>query len=75
MTDTNVPAPAIAVIAVSKSFGTPVVEHLSFTVARGEAVGIVGPNGAGKTTLLNLIAGDLKPDEGQILIDGAGVVA
>jgi branched-chain amino acid transport system ATP-binding protein len=73
MTDTNVPAPAIDVIAVSKSFGTPVVEHLSFTVARGEAVGIVGPNGAGKTTLLNLIAGDLKPDEGQILIDGTDV--
>ena len=73
MTHTNVPAPAIDVIAVSKSFGTPVVEHLSFTVPRGEAVGIVGPNGAGKTTLLNLIAGDLKPDEGQILIDGTDV--
>jgi len=73
MTDTNGHASAIDVIAVSKSFGTPVIEELTFSVARGEAVGIVGPNGAGKTTLLNLIAGDLKPDNGSILLDGVDV--
>ena len=73
MTDTNAPASAIDVIAVSKSFGTPVIEQLSFSVARGEAVGIVGPSGAGKTTLLNLISGDLKPDSGEILLDGVDV--
>lgn len=77
MTDTNAIAPttepAIDVIAITKSFGAPVIEDLTFTVARGEAVGIVGPNGAGKTTLLNLIAGDLKPDRGQVLIDGVDV--
>ena len=39
MTDLSAPASAIDVIAVSKSFGTPVIEHLSFAVARGEAVG------------------------------------
>jgi branched-chain amino acid transport system ATP-binding protein len=65
--------PAIEVIAVSKSFGTPVIDELSFTVHPGEAVGIVGPNGAGKTTLLNLVAGDLRPDEGRILLGGVDV--
>jgi branched-chain amino acid transport system ATP-binding protein len=73
MSDTNAHASAIDVIAVSKSFGTPVIDELSFSVARGEAVGIVGPNGAGKTTLLNLIAGDLRPDSGTILLDGVDV--
>jgi branched-chain amino acid transport system ATP-binding protein len=73
MTDPIAPTSAIDVIAVSKSFGTPVIENLSFAVARGEAVGIVGPNGAGKTTLLNLIAGDLAPDAGRILIEGVDV--
>ncbi len=56
---------------VSKRFGALlVVEKFTFDVAEGEALGIVGPNGAGKTTLLNLIAGDLRPDTGTILLAG-----
>lgn len=52
---------------VSKAFVGPVLEHMSFSVASGEAVGIVGPNGAGKTTLLNVVVGDVLPDSGRIV--------
>jgi branched-chain amino acid transport system ATP-binding protein len=64
----------LEVVDVSKRFGgVHVIEDFTFEVAEGEALGIVGPNGAGKTTLLNLIAGDLRPDRGTILLDGADV--
>ncbi len=65
----------IEVDNVSKSFGVPVIMGLSVSVEPGDALGIVGPNGAGKTTLLNLIAGDLSPDEGRIMLDGEDVTA
>ncbi|MGH7555041.1 MAG: ABC transporter ATP-binding protein [Longimicrobiales bacterium] len=43
---------------------------VSFTVERGETLGILGRNGAGKTTLLRILAGDLRPSAGFISIDG-----
>jgi len=46
------------------------LEHISFTVARGESVGLVGSNGSGKSTLLKILAGILKPSEGRVLVDG-----
>ncbi len=59
---------------VCKRFGAlRVVDHFTFDVAEGEALGIVGPNGAGKTTLLNLIAGDLRPDSGTISLAGEDI--
>jgi branched-chain amino acid transport system ATP-binding protein len=58
---------------LQKSFGVPVIDHLSLSVVEGEAVGIVGPNGAGKTTLLNLIAGELEPDAGTITYEGKDI--
>lgn len=61
---------AIHVASVSKSFGVPVIDDLSLTVERGEAVGIVGPNGAGKTTLLRAVAGFVKPAAGGIRLEG-----
>jgi branched-chain amino acid transport system ATP-binding protein len=64
---------AVDVLDVSKAFGVPVVDQMTFCVSAGEAVGIVGPNGAGKTTLLNLIAGDLSPDKGRIELFGTDV--
>ncbi len=63
----------VAVDDLQKAFGVPVIDHLSFSVDEGEAVGIVGPNGAGKTTLLNLIAGELEPDDGTITFEGRDI--
>jgi branched-chain amino acid transport system ATP-binding protein len=64
----------LEVSSVSKQFGAlSVIEDLSFSVARGEALGIVGPNGAGKTTTLNIIAGDFPPTSGRVVYDGRDV--
>jgi branched-chain amino acid transport system ATP-binding protein len=50
-----------------------VLSGVDFTVADGEAVGIVGPNGAGKTTLLNVLAGSVRPSAGTVTFDGHDV--
>lgn len=47
-----------------------VLRHISFSVASGEAVGIIGQNGAGKSTLLKIITGTLKASEGSVSIVG-----
>jgi ABC-2 type transport system ATP-binding protein len=46
------------------------IRRLSFEIQAGEAVGIIGKNGTGKSTLLKLIAGVLKPDEGEVVVRG-----
>jgi len=47
------------------------LDNISFTVNRGEILGIIGLNGSGKTTLLRTIAGVYKPDSGSIRINGS----
>ena len=47
-----------------------VANNLSFSVERGETLGVIGSNGAGKSTLLRLMAGILKPDKGKITTQG-----
>ena len=44
----------------------PLFQNISFTLAKGETLGIIGKNGKGKSTLLNTIAGELKPNNGEI---------
>lgn len=48
----------------------PAVRGVSFTITRGEAVGLIGSNGSGKSTLLKMAAGILRPTEGEIRIEG-----
>ena len=59
---------------VSKGFdGRPVLDRVSFTVKRGETCVIMGRSGVGKSVSLKHIMGFLKPDSGQIFIDGQDV--
>lgn len=59
---------------VSHRFGSLwAVRDVSFSVERGELLGLIGPNGAGKSTLYNLIAGALIPTKGEIVFDGLKV--
>jgi ATP-binding cassette subfamily F protein uup len=52
---------------ISKAFDhREVIHDFSYTVLRGDRVGIIGPNGSGKSTLINLLAGVLQPDHGKI---------
>lgn len=50
--------------------GQPVVNHVNLQVSPQERVGILAPSGYGKTTLMKIIAGYMKPDQGEILLDG-----
>jgi phospholipid/cholesterol/gamma-HCH transport system ATP-binding protein len=59
---------------VHKAFGRHVVlDGVDFSVNRGETVALLGPSGTGKSVLLRHIIGLLKPDEGEVLVDGASV--
>jgi len=56
---------------ISKRFGgVRAVNRVSFTVSRGDIVGVIGPNGSGKTTLVNLITGFVKRDCGEVFFKG-----
>lgn len=59
---------------LKKSFGSLVVaDDVSLTLPQGGRHALIGPNGAGKTTLINLITGMLKPDSGDVFLDGSDV--
>ena len=66
---------ALEVRGLSRSFGgLKAVQDVSFRLRRNSILGIIGPNGAGKTTLFNLMNGFLRPDAGEVLIDGHNTV-
>ncbi len=57
-----------------KSFGgVAAVDGVGFTVAAGEMVAVIGPNGAGKSTCFNVLGGQLRPDSGEVVLDGLPV--
>ncbi|MGN6789112.1 MAG: ABC transporter ATP-binding protein [Rhodanobacteraceae bacterium] len=59
-----------------KAFGTvKAVDGVTFTARDGEITGLLGPNGAGKTTTLRMLYTLMKPDSGQVLVDGIDAAA
>jgi ribose transport system ATP-binding protein len=64
-------SPLIELRDLCKSFGdTLAVDHVSFSLERGQILALLGENGAGKSTLIKLLAGIYQPDQGSILLDG-----
>jgi len=64
----------IDVRGVTKRFGgLTAVSNCSLQVSRGSITGLIGPNGAGKSTLFNIVAGNLRPDQGSIFFNGEDV--
>ena len=62
---------ALKVEELVKRYGDVVaVDHLSFSVERGEIFGLLGPNGAGKTTTLEIVEGLQRPDSGRVTVLG-----
>lgn len=58
----------ISVANISKSYpGKVLFEDLSFTMSKGERMGLVGRNGCGKSTLLKMIIGEIQPDSGRVV--------
>lgn len=64
----------ITVRSVSKSFGNiEAVKDVSFNIGKGDIYGILGPNGAGKSTIVNILNTLIKPDKGEVVIDGVNI--
>ena len=60
--------------AIGKSYGErEVVRGVSLEISQGEVVGLLGPNGAGKTTSFYIIVGLVRPDAGQVIVDGVDI--
>ena len=53
----------------------PIIRNISINVQRGQVVGLLGPNGAGKTTAFHILVGLLKPDSGEVLLNGKKITA
>jgi branched-chain amino acid transport system ATP-binding protein len=65
----------LSVRNLSKSYGgVRALAGVSFDVSAGEIVALIGPNGAGKTTCFNALSGQLAPDSGEVLLEGASLV-
>ena len=52
----------------------PTVQNVSFSLAKGEVLGILGKTGSGKSTLIQMLGGILKPDSGEVLLNGRNVL-
>ena len=68
--------PALSIRGIAKRFGEKVaVDNIFLDVPAGSFYGLVGPNGAGKTTSLSMATGLLRPDAGQVFVQGVDVWA
>jgi branched-chain amino acid transport system ATP-binding protein len=66
--------PLLEARGLAKSFGgVKAVDDVSFSVRPGELLALIGPNGAGKTTCFNMLNGQLKPDQGAVLLAGEAI--
>ena len=66
----------LSVQGLCKSFGGVVAARdVGFDLGAGELLALIGPNGAGKTTTFNMVGGQLRPDAGAVVLDGADVDA
>ena len=65
---------AVELVGISKEFGSlKALRDVSVTIPPGRVVGLLGENGAGKSTLMNVLYGLIRPDAGEIRIDGTPV--
>lgn len=71
--NTNDPVLEVRDLSFSYTPGEPVLQHISFSLKKGEMVSLVGRNGAGKSTLSSLICGFHRPNSGQILLNGEDI--
>lgn len=61
----------LTIQGLSKYFvGLRALDDVSFTLGRGEILGLIGPNGSGKTTLINVVTGLLRATSGRVFVDG-----
>jgi ABC-type branched-subunit amino acid transport system ATPase component len=68
--------PLLEVKELSKSFGgVQAVSRLSFTLNKGDLLGLIGPNGSGKTTTVNLISGFVKASSGKVIFKGRDITS
>jgi branched-chain amino acid transport system ATP-binding protein len=75
---TNIPAGSdhnsLTIKGLSKYFsGLRALDGVSFTLSRGEILGLIGPNGSGKTTLINVVSGLLPATTGQVFVNGMDI--
>jgi branched-chain amino acid transport system ATP-binding protein len=64
----------LRVEGLTKNFGgVAAIVRVSFSLGKGELLGVIGPNGSGKTTLVNLLTGFVKPDSGKVLYRGRDI--
>jgi branched-chain amino acid transport system ATP-binding protein len=74
-TSTPPPNGLLQVQGVTKVFGgLTAVDHVTFSIEKGQILGLIGPNGAGKSTIVAMIMGVYKPNAGDILFHGESLV-
>ena len=63
--------PMVKAVELKKRYpGVTALDGVTFTVERGHVVGLLGPNGSGKSTLFRIIAGQSRPDAGEVYVNG-----